>query len=165
MKKITTLFLILFSTFIYAQPPLVLDQNGFAPVHFDVPDVQLKTLMDNTKAWSYSVNKKGADFSEETDHSINVTALEENAFFIRNRGEEYAFRIKYAMSINFEKGQCTVFFTVKEIYDGEQLTKSTLSDYFTSDGKLKEDYRDAKPSLEKTANDLLKTLYRKLQRS
>ncbi len=165
MKNIITLFLICISTVIYAQPPLVMDQNGFAPVRFNVPDVQLKTLMDNTKSWSYSVNKKGADFSEETDHSIVVSAFEENAFFIRNRGEEYVFRIKYAMSINFDKGQCTVFFTVKEIYDGTQLTKSTISDYFTSEGKLKEDYRDAKPSLEKTANDLLGSLYRKLQSS
>lgn len=165
MKKIITLFFLFICTFLNAQPPLVLDQGGFAPVRFDVPDVQLKTLMDNTKAWSYSVNKKGADFSEETDHSIVVTAFEENAFFIRNRGEQYAFRIRYAMSISFDKGQCTVFFKVKEIYDGEQLTKSTLSDYFTSDGKLKDDYRDAKPSLEKSANDLLSALYRKLQNS
>lgn len=58
----------------------------------------------------------------------------------------------------FEENQkYTLTFIVKEIYIDNVLLKTTVADFFTSEGKLKEDYKDVKPSLESTANRIIKS--------
>lgn len=159
MKTTFTLLLCCFFCLAKAQPQLKLEATGFAPVTFHIPDAPLEQLLEGVKTWADTYNKKGYDIYDQTDHSLRVDAFKDNAFFYRNRGEEFAFRIRYSLSVTFEQGVCTAFLSVKEIYADGKPTESTLADYFTPDGQLKSDFPEVRPSLEKTANDILLSLY------
>jgi len=147
-----------------AQQKLELTASGFAPVTFSVPERDMLDRVDIVTRWASKQNRKGYDVVRDSDQSIRVEARRDNAFFYRNRGEEFAFRIRYEMLIRFSGTECTVTFSVKEIYGKGQLVETQLSDYFLDDGRLKSDFIDVKPSLERTANGLLKSLYDALQR-
>lgn len=164
MKQLLLIGLFLYAGVAWAQPPFELTPNGFAPVTFTVPARDMLDRADRITRWAAKENRKGHDVVRESDQSLRVEARRDNAFFYRDRGEEYAFRIDYVMTIGFTDDTCTVTFSVSDIYGKGRPVQMQLSDYFLSDGRLKEDFRDVKPSLERTANALLRSLYDALQR-
>lgn len=162
-RRLTLLLLLLLVTAMYAQPRLELTPSGFPPVSFTIPPGNDEDRIETVAAWAAGYNKKGYDISAGSNSSVVVEARRDNAFFYRDRGEEYAFRIRYALSVRFEGTTCHVDFAIREIYGKDKLLESTLADYFLSDGRLKEDFREVKPSIERTANDILGSLYKRLQ--
>lgn len=163
MRRIFT-FLLLIPFFSWAQPRVELTPGGFAPVVFAVPAAGDENRMEAVTAWAESYNRQRTDYFERSATSVRIESILENAFFYRNRGEEHAFRIRYGLLVSFAPDNtCKVHFSVKEIYDRDRLLESGLSDYFLSDGRIKSDFADVRPSLEKTANDILTSLYNRLQ--
>jgi hypothetical protein len=59
------------------------------------------------------------------------------------------------MRVEFNPETIKVQFSVKEVYADKTLTTLSVDKFFLPDGRLKDDYRDAKPSLEKTANAIM----------
>jgi hypothetical protein len=140
-----------------AQPKLELTPNGFPPIEIPKPNKTPEKLIEASKGWADYYNKKEHDVYDVTENSFSIDAMKENAFFYRNLGETFQFRIKYTLKVEFLEKALRLSFIVKEIYTKQTLTKTTVSDFFTPDGKLKDDYEEAKPSLERTANDIAKS--------
>jgi hypothetical protein len=154
--KTAIIFLMFFSTSaIFSQEKLVLTPNGFAPVEFQKPNNTNEKLIEAAKAWADSYNRGEHDVYDVTENSLNIDALRENAFFYRNVGETYNYRIRYTLNVEFVEQLCRITFTVKDIYARRTLTKMTVGDFFAPDGRLKEDYEEVKPSLEHTANTIV----------
>ena len=57
----------------------------------------------------------------------------------------------------------TLTFSVKAIYAKEVLVKTTISDFFTPSGNLKEDFIEVKPSLENTAENIVNSFVSYMQ--
>lgn len=163
MKRSLLLCFFFLGAFAYAQPKLELTPTGFPAIEFAIPPANDIDRLETVAAWASRYNKKGYDILGGTDASVTVEARRDNAFFYRDRGVEYAFRIRYAMTVTFTDNMCRVSFSVKEIYGKDKLLETTVADYFRSDGRLKEDFADVKPSLEKTANEIVRSLYERLQ--
>lgn len=157
MKNILLIFLFLCSTIGIAQTKLELTPSGFSSLQINSPVKPLEKLMDAAKTWAEAYNNKnGADVYDVTTNSLKIDALRDNAFFFRNLGETYSFKIKYTLAVEFGDKTYKLTFKVKEILDSnEKLLDTTIADYFTSEGKLKEDYTEVKPSMEKTANAIV----------
>ncbi len=157
MKIICTLLLMV-SVAVHAQPGLEMTPRGFDPITLDSPQKPLEKLIEAATSWAPFYNKKGFDVYDVTAHSITIDALRENAYFYRNLGERYDYHIIYALKVVFNANRTyTLTFSVKEIYAREALVKTTIADFFTPEGKLKEDYLDVKPSLELTANKIVRS--------
>lgn len=132
--------------------------QGFTPVELETPNKPLEKLIGLTKSWAAEYNKDGYDVFDVTENSATVGALKLNACYHRSLGVKYDYNIKYTLKIVFTKEQtCTLTFTAKEFYADEVLTKSTVADFFTTDGKIKEDFEEIKPSLERTANKIIES--------
>lgn len=140
-----------------AQSKIELTPQGFPSVEINAPQRPLEELIDASKAWAPYFNKIGYDITEVTTNSMLIEAKYENAYHYYNVGVKYNCDIRYSLKIAFADGKCAMKFTVKEIYGENQLLKTTVADFFTADGKVKDDFRDAKPSLENTANRILKS--------
>lgn len=164
MKQLVLFCLLLGVGTLSAQPATELSASGFAPVTFSVPARDMLDRVDAISRWAARENRKGHDIVRESDQTLRVEARRDNAFFYRDRGEEHAFRVRYVMKIQFSDTSCTVRFSVSEIYDKDQLLQTQLSGYFRADGRIKEDFEEVKPSMERTANALLRSLYDVLQR-
>jgi hypothetical protein len=141
-----------------AQPKLNLTPQGFEQIEMRTPNLPLDQLLELSKAWAAYYNKTGYDIFDVTTNSLTIEAKNENAYYYYNVGVKYNCDIKYSLKIVFrEDKKYTLKLTVKELYGENVLLKTTISDFFTLDGTLKDDFRDAKPSLENTVNNIIKS--------
>ncbi|HEU4791028.1 MAG TPA: hypothetical protein VFS71_15180 [Flavobacterium sp.] len=151
--KITLFFWIIASS---AQEKLEMTQKGFLPLEMNIPNQPIHKLIEQSKEWARYYNEKGSDVFDVTENSLTIEARYENAYYYWNLAVKYNFDIKYSLKIVFGENQkYTLTFTVKEIYIDKVPLKTTVADFFTSEGKLKEDFKDVEPSLEKTANRIV----------
>ncbi|MCF6132876.1 hypothetical protein [Flavobacterium wongokense] len=158
MKHLLQISLLLFFTICSAQPKLELTPQGFQPLEMPTPNRPLDQLMEGSKNWAPYFNKKTYDIFDVTENSLSIEARVENGYYYYNVGVKYNCDIVYTLKIEFRPDKkYTLAIAVKEIYAKNVLTKTTVADFFTADGKLKDDFRDAKPSLENTINKIVKS--------
>jgi hypothetical protein len=166
MKKLFLLLILCCSGTLSAQLQMDLTPAGFAPVEAAMPSAPMINLIETAKGWAANYNRKGADVYEITDTSLKIDAVKDNAFYYVNRGQKYLFGIKYTLAVVFGDKTYKVSFIVKEIYGkDDKPMQSTLADYFTSEGKVKEDYVEMLPSLEYTAEQIVGNFIEKMGRS
>jgi hypothetical protein len=160
MKKLSLLLILVLSTLAYSQKP-TLTAAGFAPVTVTRPDVPDERLIELAKSWPFFFNngRENHDFYDVKPGSFKIDSFRDNAFFYRNVGEPFQYRIRYTIQVSYTESSVTATFIVREIYAERILTQLTLSDFFTPEGRLKEDYRDVKPSLEATAFRILRSFF------
>jgi hypothetical protein len=160
--KITLFFCIAISQ---AQTKLELTPQGFQQLEMKTPNVPLDQLMELSKAWAAYYNKNGYDVFDVTQNSLTIEARNENAYYYYNVGVKYNCDITYTLRIVFrEDKKYTLALSVKEIYGENVLLKTTTADFFTPDGTLKDDFRDAKPSLENTVNKIVRSFTNFIER-
>lgn len=148
--------LLLLPYFSFAQIELVMTPQGFTPIEFATPNKPSDKLLQSAKSWASYYNKKGYDVYDVTENSLSIDGFKENAYFYRNLGETYDYHIRYTLKIVFGADKkSTVAFSVKEIYAKDVLVKTTIADFFTPNGNLKEDFLEVKPSLENTAENIV----------
>lgn len=158
MKHLLSIALLFCIGLSSAQAKLELTPKGFMPVEMKTPNLPPDQLIDVSKAWAAYYNKNGYDVFDVTEKSLTIEAKVENAYYYYNVGVKYNCDIKYSLRIVFQENKTyKLSVTVKELYGENQLLKTTVADFFTPEGKLKDDFRDAKPSLEKTVNNIIKS--------
>lgn len=156
MKYLLKISLLFFITFCSAQTKLELTPQGFLPLELKSPNKPLEQLIEASKSWAGYFNKIGYDVSEVTENSLTIEARDENAYHYWNIGVKYNCDIVYSLKIAFAQNNTyTLKISVKEIYAKNVLLKTTTTDFFTPEGKVKDDFRDAKPSLETTINKIV----------
>lgn len=161
LLKIVLFFWIVACT---AQTKLELTPKGFIPLEIQTPNKPINKLIEQSKDWASLYNVKGADVFNVSQNSLTIEARYENAYHYWNLGVKYYFDIKYNLKIVFGENQkYTLTFTVKEIYTDNITIKTTVADFFTAEGKLKDDFKDAKPSLENSVNKIVKSYINFLQ--
>lgn len=159
MNRILTLILFIAAT-AFAQPKTELAPAGFSTVTVTIPASVPEKMVELTKNWALEANRRGSfDVSEVTTNTITVTANKKDAFYYRSKGEGYDHDIRYDLKLNFSESSYTATFVVKEIYADNVRIESTVADFFSSDGAPKVGFEDVKPSLEATANTILKSHY------
>lgn len=150
-----------------AQPPAMkLGQGGYEPIEVTIPATSADKFIELTKSWALERERrspdrgKGSDITGVTGSTITVSGYKRNAFFYRNLGETFEHRIDYAMKITFSENSYNLTFNVTQIYtDSDVPVKSGITDYFTSDGKLKDGYTDLDTSLNTTVNEMVQSHY------
>ena len=159
MKYFLSFALFFFVTVISAQTNIELTPQGFMTVESKSPNKPLDQLIRDSKSWAPFYNKKGYDISEVTENSLTIDAKVENAYHMYNVGVKYNYDITYKLKIAFDTSTNTysLKISVKDIFTENIAVKTTTADFFTADGKVKDDYRDAKPLLEKTINKIVKS--------
>lgn len=158
MKNFITAIIIVLSLSANAQ--LQLTPTGFNTITVERPAKTDEKFIELARSWAASYNRTidyPFEFYNVTANSFDLDAQRPNAFYYRNRGEAYYHRIKYKMHIQLDDKSYTISFSVKEIYTSNVLTEMTVGSLFAPDNRLKEEYLDAKPSLEKTANGIVKS--------
>lgn len=154
--------LLFFFILAQAQPPrLELAPGGFEAISIPFPATPTEKFIELTQSWAAEFNRRedGFDATNITVNSITITANKDNAFYYRERGEAFDFKIRYAMEITFTDAGYNLKFSVPEIYSDEKRIDYTLPDYFTADGRLKEGYDELERSLEATVNNIVTAHY------
>ncbi|MDR6966197.1 hypothetical protein J2X31_000190 [Flavobacterium arsenatis] len=164
MKKLLPLLCCFYCCLAFSQEKIELTPNGFPTVVIAKPNIPLENLIEASRSWALFYNKNGADVYEVTSNSLKIDALRKGAFAYYSLGERFTFDVKYTLAVEFGDANYTLKLTVKEIYTDDKLIKSTLPDYFTPEGKLKQGFEDIKPSIEITVNKLIASFASYIQR-
>lgn len=164
MKKLLSICCFLFCSIAFSQEIIELTPNGFPNVVIAKPNIPLENLIESARSWALSYNKNGADVYELTTNSLKIDALRKGAFHYYSLGERYTFDVKYTLAVEFGDRNYTLKFIAKEIYTDDKPIKSTLADYFTPEGKIKEGFEEIKPSIEITVNKLIRSFATYMQR-
>lgn len=153
------LFALLICATGFTQTIAEMTPQGFLPVRFSSPNKPLEKLIDLSKTWA-NMNKHGADASNITENSLVITGFKPLAAYYYNVGVKYNYDLRYEITVVFNADKTyTLSFDAKEFYANEVLTKTKVPDFFTPEGKLKDDFRDVKPSLEVTVDRILKAYH------
>lgn len=159
MRRLLTLLCFFIFSAVNAQPPAIeLTPQGFDAIEINIPATPNDKLIELSRAWATNLNRnnKGYDVSGVSNSGMVISAYRKNAFFIRNKGESFNYAINYSIKLSFHNTYYTLHFVINDIYtDEDVLVKNKIPDYFTSDGDIKDDYKDMEPSLERTVNDLV----------
>jgi hypothetical protein len=158
MRHFSAILLLVCISICKAQPKTEMTPQGFPAVELPTPNKPHEKLIELTKAWASYYNQDGYDVFDVTDNSATVGALKINACFHRSLGVLYDYNIRYTLKIVFSKEKTyTLKFSANEFYADDILTKTNIPDFFTTDGKIKEDFEEVKPSLERTANKIIES--------
>lgn len=158
MKNLLKIALFFWMVVSSAQTKVEMTPKGFPIIEMQMPNKLIPKLIEQSKEWPPYFTKNVFDVFDVTENSLTIEALYENAYYYRNLGVKHNYDIKYTLKIEFNENQkYTLLFTVKEIYADGVLMRSTVPDFFTSEGKLKEGFKDVKPSLENTVNKIIKS--------
>lgn len=158
MKSLFYTLLFCYATTAFAQFKPEMTPQGFAAIELQTPPKTNEKLIEAAKGWAASYNKKTYDVYDVTENALSIDGWKENAYFYRHLGERYDYNIKYTLKVVFNKDKTyTITFILKEVYAKEALVKTQVADFFTPDGKLKEDFEEVKPSLENTVERILKS--------
>ncbi len=156
MKNVVYILLLLISTTGVAQKRIELSRTGFPTIEVDRPaDRTNQELIEASRAWINEYRHEQPSVHTVTANSLKISAIRNNAFFYRNVGEIFTNRIGYTLAVEFRDNVIQLKFTFDDIYERNTLKEAEISDYFTSDGRIKEDFEDVKPSLEETVNNLI----------
>lgn len=155
MKFTLNIFLFFCTALAFAQSGFEMTSRGFAPIVLTKPNKPNENLIEASKSWAAFYNKQGYDVYDVTESALKIDGLKKNAYLFRNLGETFSYDITYTLSVVFNADKTyKLQFSVKQIYLKGTPVKTTIPDFFTSDGNLKEDFSDVKPTLEDTANKI-----------
>lgn len=138
-----------------AQQKLEMTPQGFAPVEIPRPQRTNEKLIELSRDWAANYNRREHDVYDVTASSMKIDAVRQNAFYYRNRGETYHSNIRYTLAVDFGENNLTITFSVKDIFVRQTLIEKTIADFFASDGRLKSEFLEVKPSLEETVNEIV----------
>ena len=158
MKNLLATLIFIFS--ISANAQFTLTPSGFNSVTVEKPNKTDDKFIELAKAWAATYNRTinfPYEISNVKTNSFDIGGQLPNAFYYRNRGEAFYHRVKYTMQIELRDKTYIVRFNVNEIYTSNVLTEMTVASFFAPDGRLKEEYLEAKPSLEKSVNGIVKS--------
>ncbi|HEY0045619.1 MAG TPA: hypothetical protein VGB44_02805 [Flavobacterium sp.] len=155
MRKLFYIIFLLLTTATIAQTRIELTTRGFSTIEVPRPEGTIDELIEASRAWANEYRHEQPSVHDITSNSLKITAIRNNAFFYRNVGETFRNGVGYTLSVTFTATTCRISFSVNDIYERNALKEMEITDYFTSDGRPKEDFEDVKPSLEETVNNLV----------
>ena len=161
MKNLYIYIFLFTATLSFAQSKSELLPNGtFPAVQENIKPMTDEKFLDGTNLWIGEFSRGEYDITEVTENSLTIDAFRDNAFIYTNRGESFPHKVKYQLKISKSGTTYTANFRVTEIHTKKVILESTMADYFTSEGKLKEGFEEVKPTMDRTVNIILGSFYR-----
>src|SRR5690606_16796117 len=155
MLRIIPIYFLLVSTSLLAQQELSLSPSGYGSVTVPKPMKTTEKIIETAKSWVANYNQTidhPYEVYDITSDGFKIDGHKPNAFYYRNRGEAFYHRVKYTLDVQLSETTYSIRVSIPEIYTSDVLTELRIADFFAPDGRVKDDYIDAKPSLDKSVN-------------
>jgi hypothetical protein len=163
MKKFLLSILLLTTTSLFAQdiPKFELTKDGVQPIVVVIDSFNAQTIYKKTLNWvkeNYKNPKEAlkADIENET---VRIDGFKKNAWFYKSLGMKQEYDMEYSFLIDIKDNKIRLTFTVGQFWGDDKKTTYDYTTFFKSSGEIRGAYKDAKPSLEQSMNDLVFSLY------
>jgi hypothetical protein len=162
MKKLFLLAFVSISIISFSQDTarFELTKDGVLPIVVNLDSLNAKTIYSKTLNW-IQVNYKNPKEVLKTNvenETIRIDAFKKNAWFYKSLGMKQEYDMEYSFLIDIKDNKIRLTFTVGQFWGDDKKTTYDYTTFFKSSGEIRGAYRDAKPSLEQSMNDLVSSL-------
>ena len=143
--------------FFTAQTKFELLKDGVAPIVVNIDSVIAATIYKKTINWvqeTYKTPKEVLKTNIENE-TIRVDAFKKNAWFYKSLGMKQEYDMEYSFQIDIKDNKIRLAFTPGQFWGDNQIVLYSYPTFFKSSGEIKGAYKDAKPSMEQSMNDLV----------
>ena len=163
MKHLLIAVFALTTLFGYSQdiPKFELTKDGVSPIIVNIDSMSAEAIYKKTLNWvqeSYKTPKEVLKTNIENE-KIRVDGFKKNAWFYKSLGVTNSYDIEYSFEVEFKENKIRLTFTPGQFWADNQKVLYDYKTFFKSSGEVKGAYKDAKPSLEQSMNDLTASLY------
>jgi len=158
MKIVFSLIFVLISTLSHSQKMtnFELTKEGVKPVNIKLGNLGAKIIYKKTMDWvqeNYS-NPSAVLKSNIENKTIRIEDLKRNAWFYMGFGFKNEFDMEYSFQVDIQDNKVKLTFTPKQFWNGDEKAPFSYDLFFTNDGRVDWQWKDAKPSMDKTMNDI-----------
>jgi hypothetical protein len=163
MKKIFLSVLLLTAKLAFTQdlPKFELTKDGVQPIVVNIDSFSILTLYQKTLNWiqeNYKNPKEVLKANIENE-TIRIEGYKKNAWFYKSLGMKQEYDMEYSFQIEFKEGRIRLTFIPGQFWGDGQKILYNYPTFFKNSGEIKVAYKDAKPSLEQSMNDLVFSLF------
>jgi hypothetical protein len=160
MKKLFSMIVIVALTTTLAQAQdktnFDLTKDGVKPITVKLSGMSAKVIYQKTMDWvkeNYN-NPKEVIKSNIENKTILIESFKEKAWYYMGFGFKNEFGMDYAFQIDMKENKATLTFTPKQFWNEKEKAPFSYDMFFDYTGKVDWQYKDAKPSMDKTMNDI-----------
>lgn len=163
MKKLFLLVFVSISIISYSQDTtkLELTKDGVLPIVVKLDSFNAKSIYTKTLNW-IQVNYKNPKEVLKTNvenETIRIDGFKNNAWFYKSLGMKQEYDMEYSFLIEIKESKIRLTFTPGQFWADNKKVSYDYTTFFKSSGELRGAYKDAKPSMEQSMNDLVSSLY------
>jgi hypothetical protein len=137
-----------------------LTKDGVIPIVINLDSISANTIYTKSKKWileSYK-NPKEVLKADIENESLRINGFKSNAWFYKSLGAKQEYDMEYSFQIEIKESKIRLTFTPGQFWADNQKVLYNYTTFFKGTGEVKGAYKDAKPSLEVTMNDLANSL-------
>jgi hypothetical protein len=163
MKKVFLAAMYFVVTNVFGQeiPKFELTKDGVQPIIVSIDSFNAQTIYKKTINWvkeNYK-NPKEVLKADIENESVRIDGFKKNAWFYKSLGMKQEYDMEYSFSIDIKDNKIRLTFTIGQFWGDNKKTAYDYTTFFKKDGELRGAYKDAKPSLEESMNELVSSLY------
>jgi hypothetical protein len=130
--------------------------NGVKPVSVSLPNLDIAMIYKKSLEWvEKSFDNPQEILIKSTDNqSIQIQSFQKDAFYYMGFGFKNEFDMVYTLEIDIQVNEVTLRFIPGQFSSGGQNAPFTTELFFENDGSVNWQCKEAKPSLEKTMNEI-----------
>jgi hypothetical protein len=163
MKKLFLLAFVSVSIIGFSQDTarFELTKDGVLPIVVKLDSLSAKFIYSKTLNWvqeNYKNPKEVLKANIENE-TIRIDGFKKEACFFKSLGIKTIFDMDYSFQIDIKDNKVRLTFTPGQFWSENQKVFSVgYSYFFKNSGEIKGGYKDAKPSMEQSMNDLVSSL-------
>ena len=163
MKPLSSLGFLLMSLSCVSQEmaKFELTKDGVAPIVVNIDSSKAEAIYKKTLNWvqeSYKTPKEALKTNIENE-KIRVDGFKKNAWYYKSLGVTNSYDMEYSFEIEFKDNKIRLTYSPGQFWADNQKVLYDYKTFFKSSGELKSAYKEAKPSLEQSMNELALSLY------
>lgn len=137
-----------------------LTRDGVKPIQISLENMSPQQIYTKTLAWVEKNYENPQEVLKATieSKSIKIAGFKALAWYYMGFGFKHEFDMDYTLQIDIQDNEVTLTFTPGKFSSGGQEAPFTSEIFFDYTGEVDWQYKDAKPSMEKTMNEIASSL-------
>ena len=162
MKILLLPFLTLLTSVSLAQvsPKFELTKDGVQPIIIQLDSLNANSIYKKALNWIQETYKNPSEVLKTNieNETIRIDGFKNNAWFYKSLGSKNEYDMEYSFRIDIKDYKIKLTFDVGQFWADGKKVLYNYTTFFKSNGEIKGSYKDAKPSLEITMNELSNSL-------
>lgn len=163
MKAFLVTVMLLVATHLFSQsiPKFELTKSGVQSVEVIIDSSNTKEIYQKALKWVNETFEKPKSVitRDQKNKYLRINGFRKNAWLYKSQDKVEIIDMEYSFSIAIKDKKVRLRFSIGQFWSENKKTIYDYTAFFNNTGEIKEDYTDAKQSLENSMNEIASSLY------